>query len=391
MPLPIICRHMATASSSAAAGGRSRASLAAALLLVGSAGGAGVALCLSPHEAAVLQGAGGTSEPKEPDLWDRWASVKAFLGSWRRGPPPSEVPLPVDKLKCHLQPGGYSLERYHPAVLVLCGSFNPPTFMHLRMLELAQQALAKSGFDVLGCYMSPVNDAYWKAALAGGRHRVRMCQLATADSDSIMVDSWEVEQRQYTRTLFVLQRVERELGALFSAGTTPAPAEPAAGACPPTPPRVVLVCGADVLHSMADPTLWRQDLLETLLRNHGVVCISRTGSDTARLLDKPGTLLNTYRRNVTVVEEPVPNEISSSRVRHELERGHSVRYLLPDAVARYIYSHGLYNTAQQRPRLLHLGDQKRRSPIYVMDPTLGILVDAWDLATPPIMHDPCCD
>lgn len=57
MPLPIICRHMATASSSAAAGGRSRASLAAALLLVGSAGGAGVALCLSPHEAAVLQGA----------------------------------------------------------------------------------------------------------------------------------------------------------------------------------------------------------------------------------------------------------------------------------------------------------------------------------------------
>jgi len=38
--------------------------------------------------------------------------------------------------------------------------------------------------------------------------------------------------------------------------------QPAAGACPPTPPRVVLVCGADVLHSMADPTLWRQDLLE---------------------------------------------------------------------------------------------------------------------------------
>lgn len=40
-------------------------------------------------------------------------------------------------------PAGYSLEHYHPAVLVLCGSFNPPTYMHLRMLELAQQALAK--------------------------------------------------------------------------------------------------------------------------------------------------------------------------------------------------------------------------------------------------------
>ena len=55
-------------------------------------------------------------------------------------------------------------------------------------------------------------------------------------------------------------------------------------------------------------------LLQTLLSNHGVVCVSRNGSDVARLLDRPGTLLHSYRRNVTVVEEPVPNEISSSRV-----------------------------------------------------------------------------
>jgi nicotinamide mononucleotide adenylyltransferase len=49
-----------------------------------------------------------------------------------------------------------------------------------------------------------------------------------------------------------------------------------------------------------------------------VVCVSRSGSDVAKLLDRAGTLLNTYRRNVTVVEEPVPNEISSSRVRRGL-------------------------------------------------------------------------
>ena len=30
-------------------------------------------------------------------------------------------------------------------VLVSCGSFNPPTFMHLRMMELAQQQLMKVG------------------------------------------------------------------------------------------------------------------------------------------------------------------------------------------------------------------------------------------------------
>lgn len=129
--------------------------------------------------------------------------------------------------------------------------------------------------------------------------------------------------------------------------------QPAAGGCPPVAPRVLLVCGADVLHSMADPALWRQDLLEVcwlrrhsgargerparsppprscahgppacppgrrrpqaLLSQHGVVCVTRAGAEAARLLDEPGSLLNRYRAHVAVVEEPVPNEISSSRV-----------------------------------------------------------------------------
>ena len=50
----------------------------------------------------------------------------------------------------HTRPpgAGYDLERYRPVVLVSCGSFNPPTFMHLRMLELAQQQMAKVGWGV---------------------------------------------------------------------------------------------------------------------------------------------------------------------------------------------------------------------------------------------------
>ncbi len=47
----------------------------------------------------------------------------------------------------------------------------------------------QAGYDVLGSYISPVNDAYWKQALAPGRHRVRMCQLATADSGRLA--GWE--------------------------------------------------------------------------------------------------------------------------------------------------------------------------------------------------------
>jgi hypothetical protein len=43
-------------------------------------------------------------EPKEPDLWDRWAQVKAFLSGWKQHAQPSQ--LPMDKLKCHMPPGG---------------------------------------------------------------------------------------------------------------------------------------------------------------------------------------------------------------------------------------------------------------------------------------------
>ena len=67
-------------------------------------------------------------------------------------------------------------------MLVACGSFNPPTVMHLRMLELARQELVARGYDVLGAYISPVADAYWKKDLAPGGHRLQMCHVSTLDS-----------------------------------------------------------------------------------------------------------------------------------------------------------------------------------------------------------------
>ena len=58
--------------------------------------------------------------------------------------------------------------------------------MHLRMMELARQEMMARGFDVMGAYLSPVNDAYWKKDLVNGRHRVRMCQHATTYSGKLI-------------------------------------------------------------------------------------------------------------------------------------------------------------------------------------------------------------
>lgn len=35
----------------------------------------------------------------------------------------------------------------------------------------------QAGFDVLGGYLSPVNDGYGKAGLASGVHRIAMAQV----------------------------------------------------------------------------------------------------------------------------------------------------------------------------------------------------------------------
>jgi len=233
------------------------------------------------------------------------------------------------------------------------------------MLELARQGLFSRGYDVLGAYLSPVNDAYWKRDLAPGRHRVQMCHEAAADSDFIMVDAWEVEQQQYTRTLHVLEYLEKRLCQLFQATSSDSSITTNSSSkeksdvasnvpkdCPPSSlePRTMLVCGADVVESMADESLWKQDLLETLLKKHGVVCISRdgAGANAVRLLSQPGTLLYQYRDNVILLQDPVPNEISSSAVRRELKEGRSVKSLIAPAVEEYIQKHGLYGTASKK-------------------------------------------
>ncbi len=51
----------------------------------------------------------------------------------------TDVPLPADKLSPSLT---LDVDQ-KPVVLVNCGSFNPPTIMHLRMFDLAAQVLRK--------------------------------------------------------------------------------------------------------------------------------------------------------------------------------------------------------------------------------------------------------
>ena len=59
-----------------------------------------------------------------------------------------------------------------------CGSFSPPTLMHLRILEDAKDHLESTGkYVVVGGYLSPCHAAYGKASLVDMHHRLNMCQV----------------------------------------------------------------------------------------------------------------------------------------------------------------------------------------------------------------------
>lgn len=233
------------------------------------------------------------------------------------------VQLPVEKLNLS------NVEREKVQVaLVATGSFNPPTFMHLRMFELARDTLVSRGFHMLGGYMSPVNDAYGKPGLVSSEHRIRMCQLAAEGSQFIMVDAWEALQPSYQRTLTVLARVANALHCLESVDD---------GSI-----RVMLLCGADLLESMTIPGIWLPDQLQTIFQDYGLVCILRGGRDMGMLISED-SILSQYKENIFVVDD-FDSDISSTRVRKNLAEGISVEHLTPANVISYIKANDLYSS-----------------------------------------------
>ncbi|KXZ49156.1 NIC1 protein [Gonium pectorale] len=144
-------------------------------------------------------------------------------------------------------------------------------------------------------------------------------------------------------------------GAVARLDTEPVPRPTAAaprpraqrpGAQQPGPVRAVLLCGADVLASMAVPGVWRDP--EVILREHGVVCVAREGTDLEALLATPGSVLYDHRDRVVLVYDRVGNSISSSAVRGELAAGRPARHLVPPGVLSYIYGRGLYGARVAR-------------------------------------------
>lgn len=211
------------------------------------------------------------------------------------------------------------------AIGILGGTFNPIHFGHLRMAQELADSLHLDSVHFIPAANPPHKDA----PAISAQHRAAMVQLGIAGNPAFTIDERELQRTGASYTLDTLHSLRSELGNQVS---------------------ITLFMGSDAFTKFDTWHRWQEIInlchialvqrpqlrghdqklsktLETFLHNH----YTENGDD---LHSQPSGYVT--MRQVTALD------ISSTAIRHALQHGDSVRYLLPDNVADYINQHQLY-------------------------------------------------
>ncbi len=197
---------------------------------------------------------------------------------------------------------------------ILGGTFNPPHWGHLL---LAQSALEARGLDMV--YFMPCNVPPHKAQgrLAAACDRLEMTRLAIADNPFFAVADDEI----------------RRGGVSYAVDTLRAWRERDPAAPPP-----LFIIGMDSLRELH---LWRE--IGKLLTLCDFMPLERPGFEPPPLAADLRLPPPWGERLLAAVAPGRRCDISSREIRERVARARSIRYLVPEAVARYIAAHELYS------------------------------------------------
>lgn len=126
------------------------------------------------------------------------------------------------------------------------------------MFEMARDdARLHTKFEVVGGYLSLVNDAYKKPGLAPAVHRYNMCRLACdKTSDWLMVDPFEARAEQYVPTAPVLDHIDEEINKKRKGVAI---VDENGNEIGRKDVRIILLAGSDLIQTMSEPGVWAEE------------------------------------------------------------------------------------------------------------------------------------
>jgi nicotinate-nucleotide adenylyltransferase len=199
---------------------------------------------------------------------------------------------------------------------VMGGTFDPVHLGHLAVAEEAREALGLARVLFVPAGVPPHKPA---ADVTPVEDRVAMVALAIRDNPSFRLSRVEVDREGPSFTVETLESL--------------AASERAAG----REPTLTLILSAETFGGL--PAWHDPHRLFELAR---VAVVPRSGHEAPddAWLDRhfPGAASRVVRLDGPILH------ISSTAIRERIAAGRSIRYLVPDAVARYIGDHGLYQS-----------------------------------------------
>ncbi|MDQ3782805.1 MAG: nicotinate-nucleotide adenylyltransferase [Actinomycetota bacterium] len=192
---------------------------------------------------------------------------------------------------------------------ILGGTFDPP---HLAHLVAAETAFRQLGLDIVT--LIPVGDPWQKAgrAVSDPRHRIAMTKLSIQGVDYLEVDDREVRRRGATYTIDTVE----------SFGSAD---------------EIVLIVGAD---AAAGVDTWHRP--DDLRARATFAVMPRHGVTAAEVAAAVGQAPVAWLRTPELA-------ISSTELRYRVARRDSIRFLVADAVWRYVEDQGLYTGSSATP------------------------------------------
>jgi len=207
------------------------------------------------------------------------------------------------------------------SVGILGGTFDPIHFGHLRMAQELAEGLALSEVRFIPAARPP----HRASPRGDAQHRGEMVRLAIAGNPQFLLDTREFERDGPSYMVDTLTSLRAEFGM-----ETP----------------LYLLLGADAFLALPHWHRWHE-----LFGLANIVVAHRPGFalDTGMAAE---LLAEWYHRHIDhpgqsacgriLSHEITALDISASAIRHTIQQGRSVRYLLPDTVNDYIHTHHIY-------------------------------------------------